>query len=242
VERLSRSESANRDATNGKQTLWYLRKIPLFAGVTTGTLTELVSSIEIRETQRREVVYLPGDPGDRVFFIIGGRVKRAKVARDGKELTLAYLGAGDVFGELCVFEGAPREDMAEAMRNTIIAVLPSHVLRELLLAHPGLAFEFAAVLVQKRRAVEGKLAHLIFRDVQTKLASLLLDLGEEYGVASDQGMVIGLKITHQEMASLIASTRETVSLTLAAFRRAGALDFVGRTIIIKDPESLRRLC
>jgi len=226
------------NAKDEKRALWYLRKIPLLEGVPAAKLQELAAAVEIREIPRRQVIYLPGDPGDRVFFINGGRVKCSKVTRDGKELTLAYRGAGHIFGELCVIDGAPRDEMAEAMKNAIITELPRDLFQALLLGDGPLCFAFASIIGERRHQIETKLEHLVFRDVQAKLAALLLELGEEYGVDCEDGMQIGLKITHQEMANLIGSTRETISLTLAQFKKKGLLDLNGRTVILKDQEGL----
>lgn len=218
--------------------MWYLRKIPLLEGVSAGRLQELATEVEIREIPRRQVIYLPGDPGDRVFFINGGRVKCSKVTRDGKELTLAYRGAGQIFGELCVIDGTPRDEMAEAMKNAIITELPRELFKELVLSDSQLCFNFACIVGDRRRQIETKLEHLVFRDVQAKLAALLLELSDEYGVECEDGMQIGLKITHQEMANLIGSTRETISLTLAQFKKKGLLDLNGRTVVLKDQDGL----
>jgi CRP/FNR family transcriptional regulator, cyclic AMP receptor protein len=225
-------------AKDEKRAMWYLRKIPLLEGISAARLQELAAAVEIREIPRRQVIYLPGDPGDRVFFINGGRVKCSKVTRDGKELTLAYRGAGQMFGELCVIDGSPREEMAEAMKNAIITELPRELFQELLIADAQLCFAFAMIVGERRRQIETKLEHLVFRDVQAKLAALLLELGEEYGVEHEDGTQIGLKITHQEMANLIGSTRETISLTLAQFKKKGLLDLNGRTVVLKDEEGL----
>jgi len=228
-------------AKDEKRALWYLRKIPLLEGVPGERLTELSREVEIREIPRRQVIYLPGDPGDRVFFINGGRVKCSKVTRDGKELTLAYRGAGHIFGELCVIDATPRDEMAEAMKNAIITELPRDVFKELLLSDPKLCFAFSCVIGERRRHIETKLEHLVFRDVQAKLAALLLELAEEYGVEHEEGTQIGLKITHQEMANLIGSTRETISLTLAQFKKKSLLDLHGRAVILKNQEGLGAL-
>ncbi|MEM6996935.1 MAG: Crp/Fnr family transcriptional regulator, partial [Myxococcota bacterium] len=226
------------NAKDEKRAMWYLRKIPLLEGVPGDRLTELSQEVEIREIPRRQVIYLPGDPGDRVFFINGGRVKCSKVTRDGKELTLAYRGAGHMFGELCVIDATPRDEMAEAMKNAIITEVPRDLFKELLLSDPKLCFAFACIVGDRRRNIETKLEHLVFRDVQAKLAALLLELSGEYGVEHEEGVQIGLKITHQEMANLIGSTRETISLTLAQFKKKGLLDLNGRTVILKNQEGL----
>jgi CRP-like cAMP-binding protein len=235
---MKQRDDSERDT---KRSLWYLRKVPFFERIDPEVLHELVPLVEVREIPRRQVIYLPGDPGDRVFFINGGRVKCSKVTRDGKELTLAYRGAGAMFGELCVLDGAPRDEMAEAMKNAIICELPRDAFRAVLLSDASLAFAFATVLGERRRAVEAKMEHLVFRDVQAKLAALLLELVEEYGVETEDGVQISLKITHQEMANLIGSTRETISLTLAQFKKRGLLDFTGRSVVVKDTPGLGSL-
>jgi CRP/FNR family transcriptional regulator, cyclic AMP receptor protein len=221
-----------------KRILWHLRKIPLLGAVAPAKLQELITQVELREIPRRQVIYLPGDPGDQIYFINGGRVKTSKVTRDGKELTLAYRGAGQVFGELAVVDGSPREEMAEAMKNAIITELSVEVFRELLLSDAKLCFAFMAEMGRRRKQLETKLEHLVFKDVQAKLAALLLELAEEYGQETEDGLQIGLKITHQEMANLIGSTRETISLTLAQFKKRGLLDLNGRSVVLKDQSGL----
>lgn len=224
-----------------KRALWYLRKIPLLAGLQTEQYRELISLVEVREVQRRQIVYLPGDPGEHVFFIQGGRVKCSKVSRDGKELTLNYAAAGEFFGEQCVLAGQPREEMAEAMKNSIITVLPRGNIRALLLGEPQIAYRFIKVMSDRRRAMETKIEHLVFHDVHAKLAALLLELGQEYGKDSEDGVQIDQKITHQEMANLIGSTRETISLTLAAFKRKELIQLQGRTVVLTDLDGLAAL-
>ena len=224
-----------------KRALWYLRKIPFLEGLTTEQYRELVPEVEVRELQRRQIVYLPGDPGEHVFFIQGGRIKCSKVSRDGKELTLTYVTAGEFFGELCVLDGQPREEMAEAMKNSILTVLPRAAIREMLQTQPRIAFRFIKVIGDRRRSMETKIEHLVFRDVHAKMAALLLELGEEYGKETEDGLTIDQKITHQEMANLIGSTRETISLTLAAFKRKDLIELQGRTVVLLDLEGLAAL-
>ena len=237
----SRKKAQDR-AHDDKRVLWHLRKIPLLASVAPARLQELITQVELREIPRRQVIYLPGDPGDQIYFINGGRVKTSKVTRDGKELTLAYRGAGQVFGELAVVDGSPREEMAEAMKNAIITELPVEVFRDLLHSDAKLCFAFMAEMGRRRKQLETKLEHLVFKDVQAKLAALLLELSEEYGQETEDGLQIGLKITHQEMANLIGSTRETISLTLAQFKKKGLLNMNGRTVVLLDFEGLKASC
>lgn len=226
---------------DAKRTLWYLKKIPLLADLGPDVLARLAERIELREVKRREVIYLPGDPGASLFFVNGGRVKISKVTRDGKALTLNYCGPSELFGETCVVDGGPREEMAEAMENAMITEIERSDFEKLVQTHSQLGFQLTRLLAGRRRDLENKLETLVFRDVTSKLAELLLQLAQEYGVEDSRGTLVALKITHQELANLIGSTRETVSLTLSQFKKKKYIATEGRKVIIADSESLKAL-
>ena len=224
-----------------KRTLWYLKKVPLLADLVTEALTRLAEKVEMKEIRRRQVLYLPGDPGAAVYFVNGGRVKVSKVTRDGKELTLAYRAPGDIFGETCLIDGGPREEMAEAMENALVTEIKRGEFERLLQSHAMLGYRLSKILAARRREIENKIENLVFKDVNSKLAELLMRLANEYGVDDSRGTLVALKITHQEMANLIGSTRETVSLTLSQFKRKGLIQTEGRKVILADREGLRAL-
>ncbi|WP_152629575.1 Crp/Fnr family transcriptional regulator [Haliangium ochraceum] len=197
--------------------------------------------MELREIRRRDVIYLPGDPGGSLFFVNGGRVKISKVTRDGKALTLSYCGPSEIFGEGCLVGGGPREEMAEAMENAMVTEVERDQFEQLLREYAHLGFQMTKLLAKRRLDLENKLETLVFRDVTSKLAELLLNLADEYGVEDSRGTLVALKITHQELANLIGSTRETVSLTLSQFKKQRYICTEGRKVIISDTESLRAL-
>lgn len=236
-----RATSSGDPASKANRIQWLLRKIDLLEDISEPAFDRLAEHAELYEIARRQVIYLRGDPGDELFFVHGGRVKCSKVTRDGKELTLAYRGAGECFGELEVFGDEPRDEMAEAMKNAIITSVPADLFSEILATHPAVCQRFAKLIAKRRRAMEAKLEHLVFRDVQAKLAALLMELSDDFGVPSEHGVSIGLKITHQEMANLIGSTRETVSLTLAQFRDREAISIDGRAVTVLSDTKLRAL-
>jgi CRP/FNR family cyclic AMP-dependent transcriptional regulator len=225
-----------------RRALWYLKKVPLLAQLSADELKALAEEVGLEEARRRRVIYMPGDPGDSVFFVNGGRVKISRVTPDGKELTIAYRGPGEVFGELCIVDGRHREEMAEAMENALVTQVPRERFEKLLQVHVGLAYSMTKVMCQRRREVERKMEDLVFKDVNAKLAELLLDLCDNYGVDDDRGTLVAVKITHQEMANLIGSTRETVSLTLSQFKRSKLIATDGRKVIVTDRDGLQALC
>ncbi|MCA9678778.1 MAG: Crp/Fnr family transcriptional regulator [Kofleriaceae bacterium] len=224
-----------------KRVLWYLKKIPLLTELGPEGMARLAERVEQREVRRREVVYMNGDPGEHLFFVNGGRVKVSKVTRDGKSLTLYYCGPSEVFGESCLLDGGARTEMAEAVENAMLTQIERGDFERLLATHASLGASMTKVMVARRRELETKVEGLVFRDVTSKLAELLCKLGNEYGVDDARGTLVALKITHQELANLIGSTRETVSLTLSQFKKKKFICTEGRKVIISDAEGLRAL-
>src|SRR3954468_5599667 len=152
-------------AQDEKRALWYIKKIPLFQDVSHDTIHKLVQCVELKEVRRRQVVYLPGDPGQTVYFVNGGRVKISKVTRDGKELTLAYRGPGEIFGELALIDGGPREEMAEAVDNALITEIDRAEFEKLLQSQGMVGYRLTKVFAQRRREIENKIENLVFKDV-----------------------------------------------------------------------------
>jgi CRP-like cAMP-binding protein len=176
-----------------------------------------------------------------LFLVHGGRIKVSKVTRDGKSLTLAYHGPAELFGDSCLLDGGPRTEMAEAVENALLSEVDRGHFEELIHSHPVLGLAMTRLMIVRRRELENKVEALVFRDVSSKLAELLVKLAGENGVDDARGTLIALKITHQELANLIGSTRETVSLTLSTFKRKRLIQTEGRKVIISDAEALRAL-
>jgi len=224
-----------------KQTLALLRRCDVLSDISAEALQALLPGITMGSYRPRQVIYLPGDRAQGIHFLAQGRIKISKVTRDGKELTLAYRTEGDFFGEPCLLDGGPREEMAEAMDSSTTIEITREPLDNLLKHDGSASYKFARALIARRKDLETRVEQLIFKDVGAKLAELLLNLGHEHGVSHERGTVVGLKITHQEMANLIGSTRETVSLTLSQFKRKGLIQTEGRRVILSDLEGLRAL-
>jgi CRP-like cAMP-binding protein len=228
-------------AADDKEVVGLLRKCEVLAESPLDSLHAVLPGLTIGNYRPRQVIYLPGDRAQGVHFLTSGRIKISKVTRDGKELTLAYRNEGDFFGEPCLLDGGPREEMAEAMDASVTVELPRDALDNLLKHDGGAAYKFARALILRRKDLETRVEQLIFKDVGAKLAELLLNLGHEHGISDERGLIVGLKITHQEMANLIGSTRETVSLTLSQFKRKGLIQTEGRRVILADQEGLKAL-
>lgn len=221
--------------------LWYLKHIRLFDGISPSEMQEMEKITRMEEVKKRQPFYLPGDPSSNVYLLKRGRVKLANTAASGKEVTFDILEPGEVFGELEVLEGLPRETAAEALDDAMICVIRREDFDRYLAMHPNITVKLTKLIGLRLRRIQSRIEDLVFRDVPARLAHLLLELSKSDGAQEPRGIRIKAKLTHQEMANLIGCSRETVSATLGQFRDEGLLQLDGRTMTILDPKGLSRL-
>lgn len=221
--------------------LWYLKHIRLFDGISPSEMQEMEKITRMEEVKKRQPFYLPGDPSSNVYLLKRGRVKLANTAASGKEVTFDILEPGEVFGELEVLEGLPRETAAEALDDAMICVIRREDFDRYLAMHPNITVKLTKLIGLRLRRIQSRIEDLVFRDVPARLAHLLLELGKSDGAQEPRGIRIKAKLTHQEMANLIGCSRETVSATLGQFRDEGLLQLDGRTMTILDSKGLSRL-
>ncbi len=212
------------------------------AGVSAGIATPGHLDLEdfedagIRAAERgfraRDLIFAPGDPDGQLYFLLRGTVRLYKIYGEHKEATVALLMDRGVFGELSLGEGSRQRCFAEAVTETRVAVVRKRVLVETIKGDPSLAtkllFSFSDRLRQSDEAIES----LLSREVSARLARLLLNLGERFGEASGPGTVLKVRLTHQDLANMIVSTREAVSKVMSEFQRLGLIEVRNRRICI----------
>ncbi len=221
--------------------LWYLKHIRLFSGLSQAELQEMDRITRMQEVRKRQPIYLPGDPSNTVYLLKKGRVKISSTASTGKEVTFEVLEPGEIFGELEALEDLPRETQAEALDDALICAIRREDFDRYLREHPDLTVKLTKLIGLRLRKIQSRVEDLVFRDVPTRLAHLLLELAKSDGASEATGTRIRAKLTHQEMANLIGCSRETVSATLGQFRERRLIRIDGRSITILDSYSLHRL-
>jgi CRP/FNR family cyclic AMP-dependent transcriptional regulator len=221
--------------------LWYLQRFNLFQGFTEAELLTVVRVMDLQALERHEQVFQVGEPATRVYFLKEGHIKIFCRGRFGRKVTLAILGPGEVFGEGAFTAGAVHEQEAEALETSLICVMTASALQALLDRKPTLAFRVLQNLSQRKRLLERKIADLVFKDVPTRLAETLLELGEGYGQPCAHGFALELVITQQDLADLIGATRPVVNAALKQFQRRGLISRHRQFICFADRDGLRHL-
>lgn len=226
-------------AERGK--LWYLKNINLFHGMSEEQMRMVEQRTVMREVRRREVLYLPGDAGDRIFLLKRGVVKISALQEGGREVMLALLRKGEVFGEEAVLEDAPRDHMAEAYEDALICIITRQDFLDMLKAHPELVFKVTKLIGLRLKTFRTRVEHLLFKGASQRLASTLLELAREHGIADAQGTLVPLRLSQQDLANLIGVTRESVNLALSDFRKRGLVVLEGRAFRLPRPQALEQL-
>jgi CRP/FNR family transcriptional regulator, global nitrogen regulator len=192
-----------------------------------------------RRFKAKDVIFAPGDPDDQLYFLLKGTVRLYKFYGDYKEATTALLGDGGVFGKLSLMESRWQDVFAEAVTNDVrVANLHKATLTEIVRRDPGFALKLFSSFSERLRQSDEVIESLLDREVSMRLATLLLNLGNRFGELSDSGVVLRVRLTHQDLANMIASTREAVSKVMSEFQREGAIEVENRKIVL-HPELLK---
>jgi CRP-like cAMP-binding protein len=219
----------------------FLKRLSLFANLNDAELTALVQDLTVRHFQQGETIFFQGDPGQALYLIETGRVRIYVQDDSGQEISVIFLSAGDIFGELAVIDGLPRSASASAADETNVHVLSRERLRAHLRASPQLAYNFMQALAVRVRYSTLQVGNLTLHDVPGRLARKLLELAQGNGRVAADGVRIDMALTQSDLASLIGATRESTNKALGNFRRSGIIRIEQNHITIVDPDALREI-
>jgi CRP/FNR family transcriptional regulator/CRP/FNR family cyclic AMP-dependent transcriptional regulator len=204
-------------------------------------MTALLEAEAQRRTFRRgEAIFHKGDPGTSMFAILEGQVKILLPSEAGDEALLAVLDRGDFFGELSLIDGQPRSATVVAAEPTETLVLHREALLRALTANPQIAAGLLRALSQRLRETDEFVEDAVFLDVPARIAKKLLELGETYGHPVPEGILINLRFTQHDLATMVGSSRESVNKHLRSFRARGIIDVQRQRVIIRRRDDLQR--
>jgi CRP-like cAMP-binding protein len=214
-----------------------LARSPL-RGLATGSLDALLELAKVERLPRRYRIAQQNETA-QIFAILGsGRVKLERMG-PSHSFPLAHRGPGDIVGESAI-GGAPAQESAIVVDDAEALVFPAAGFRALLGSDSSLQEAMRRTLLGIQRATEERLASLLLRGVEARLAGFLLDADDRWGTEHAAGTVISAPFTHADIALLIGSTRETVTLQLGKLKRTGLIELDRRRIVIRDRGGLAR--
>ena len=221
-------------------TLWHLENIDLTHLLCPTKLgnEDLMAQHKHCNFKKGESVYVPQDLSDRIFFITEGSVKISVMNEEGKEITKAILGRGEVFGELALLGEEQRRDFATALEDTNTCVVNLEELRGLMRDRSELNLFFMKMFGGRQLEMERRLESLVFRDSRSRIVEFLVNIARLKGQRVGYEWVVRKPVTHQEIANLTATSRQTVTTTLNDLRFKKLLTFNRSRLLVRDLDKL----
>lgn len=226
---------------SNKQSLWYLENID----VTGLFCPKKVDRGDMEQHSHKafkkgEYIYLPDEQADRLYFLTQGRVKIGSYAESGKEITKAILNKGEVFGELSLIGEEKRRDFAYAMEDTELCILTVTDMKALMRDHNSLSLFLMKIMGSRMLEMEQRLEALVFKDSRTRIIEFLYNLAAKKGQRVGYEQVVRKFMTHQEIANLTATSRQTVTTVLNDLRNKNILTFDRRRLLVRDMDLLAK--
>lgn len=219
--------------------LWYLENIDVTGIFCPQKLGGGALDNHVQKTFKKgEYIYVPDEFAHHIFFLMEGRVKIGAYGEGGKEITKAVLTNGEVFGELSLIGEEKRRDFAYAMEKTTVCIISLEEMKSLMREYSGLQLFLMKIMGNRVLEMEQRLESLVFRDSRTRIIEYLLSLVKKRGQRVGYEVLVRRFFTHQEIANLTATSRQTVTTVLNELRSKNILTFNRKRLLIRDMERL----
>lgn len=221
--------------------LWFVSPSDFLGRMTPTDCDDLLRSAERRRFAANEFVFKAGSPGQNVYLLTRGRVKIFGLSPLGKSVLLWFCFPGEVFGLAEVPRGGPREVYAQAGSECEVASLSQQEFKRFIAAHPTVAMLVIELLACRLRVLGDMLLNLTADDVTTRVIKLLTRLSARYGKRMQGNIQLDIQLTHQEIADMVGTTRQTVTAVLGGLRRKGLVRVENHCICIQSEELLENM-
>ncbi len=228
--------------------------MPVFSTLEAADFERIAQLAVPRRFDTGQVVFREGDQSDTCYVVYAGRVRAVHEHGDGRTITLATFGPGDIFGELALFEDERRSATVEVLEPTSALAVLGPDMRRLMAEHPQIAMRLLIALARRLRETNERLARRSFQTVQSRVASALSDLVAQASLVAspvasarpgisqaEPGLIRDIPIlaTQADLAKLAGSSRESASRFLAVLERAGVISQGRGRLVVHDPDALR---
>lgn len=217
------------------------KKVPMFSFLSDDELIKIISMTGHKSYKKGEILCSEGEKSDTLFIINEGKVKISKFTKDGKEQIVHILTSGDFFGELSLFSNSETYNFnVYAISDVKICTLTKNDMNKIIINNPEISLKILQVITKRLKETENLAQNLATNDAEVRIAYMLLEFGDKYGLNTEKGLQIKLPINREEMANYVGVTRETISRKLSKFEEMGIIALQGnKVLIIKEIDTLK---
>ncbi len=216
-----------------------IRRVPLFSTLNDDEFDKLSHIFIVRVYRRNQVIFLEEETGNYMYLVLSGKVKVAKSTAGGKETLLAIHRPGDFFGEMSLLDGETSPATVSAIEDSKIISVSAADFHKYLLHNEKVLLQIINVLCARLRQV-WQTQSMSSSTADARIRMGIHQLAEKHGIRDAHGTIIDLKITHQELAEMVGTSRETVTRVLAHLRQKGIIEINQRRITLLNDDALLR--
>jgi CRP-like cAMP-binding protein len=229
-----------RAATTGPDKLWCMSEVDIFCDLDDAEMDAMARAAPMKTYAAGELVYTPHQPLETLFILKKGRIRIFLVSPDGRALTTAIIEPGTIFGEMVIVGQQMHDNFAEALDDVVVCVMTKADVRRLLLGDPRISARISETLGRRIGELERKLSDAVFKSVPERVAGALVTLASATS-GRPLGRCVQVKLTHEQLAALAATSRETTTKTLGEFADRGLIALGRGRITVLDRDRLRLL-
>lgn len=218
----------------------YFKQVSLFTDLDDENIRELMAMAKKRTFRPGEVIFHRDDVGQVLYVIKEGKVNICLVGPEGQEISLVVLGKGDCFGELAILDRLPRSADAVALERVECYTLQRSDFHNAIMKNPKIAIQVMEVLSRRLRKTDDKVEDLVVLDVYARVAKKLLELAIEHGIKAEDGTRIDVRLTQQDLASMVGASRESVNKVLGYFTDKNYISTDKHRITLHRMDELKR--
>jgi CRP/FNR family transcriptional regulator len=196
--------------------------------------------LEEQELPKHHVLFSPGAPSEAIYFIEKGRVRLTRLSPEGKTVILALLGPGDFIGE-AAWEAGEHDSYAETLEESRVYQIGREAFQNFIRTNPEFGIRLIQVIGMRLTQAQARIEDLVFRQVPSRIARLLITLADSHGKVTPKGIKVEYPLTHQEIADMVGSSRVTVTQILNRFRDSHWIDIESKRVTIHDMGALEEM-
>jgi CRP/FNR family cyclic AMP-dependent transcriptional regulator len=215
-----------------------IRSVPLFSTLSDEEFNQLQHIFVLRSCRKNQIIFLEEETGSYMYLVLSGKVKVSKAGAGGKETILAIHRAGDFFGEMSLLDGKTAPATVSAMEDAKIISVSGSDFHKYLMPNEKVMLQIINVLCARLRQV-WQTQSMSSSTAEARIRDGILQLARRHGIRDARGTIIDLKITHQELAEMVGTSRETVTRVLARLREEGIIQVDQRRITLLDSKALQ---
>ena len=217
----------------------FLRQIPLFMSLKDDELDNINRIAFSKKYPKESIIVLEKEEGNTLFIILKGKVKVTSFSETGKEVIFSILNKDEFFGDMSLLDGKPRSATVIAIEDSELCLIRKSDFEGLIEKHPRIALKMLEELTGRLRKADERIESLALLDVSGRIAGIILQLAHEKGQQTDRGILINARPTHQELANMVGTSRETATRILKQLEKKGYIILSGKDIIIPDTDALK---